>query len=324
MKNGLGRMWPLPRKHRELVFHLRGGVLPPTPPSTDDFRDLFEDFNRASDEIPSLERAEASSGLGEQQEIGQGGSMSSRPPRQLRSRNVARSVKKNRTVKFHDLVECVDENQRYYEKINLEREWAIFPSSQSQEQIDAMSHEKWEMLYDPTPSRTLKRTRQQASIVAQQILAKSHVPAVCLLDPKAETTGYTVLSDTITKKMDKEERKYQKAMMICVQGIGASLNSSVEALDVVDGLGQSHHESLRSTKWELWGKESITVPIPNIQPWASVIQQTLNHQNVPEYFQRDDTMKYSAEILNEEEVLQTTTCTPKDILYRHKRMDYCF
>ena len=93
----------------------------------------------------------------------------------------------------------------------------------------------------------------------------------------------------------------------------ASLNNSVEALDVVDGLGQSHHESLRSTKWELWGKESITVPIPNIQPWASVIQQTLNHQNVPEYFQRDDTMKYSAEILNEEEVLQTTTCTPKDI-----------
>ena len=43
-------------------------------------------------------------------------------------------------------------------------------------------------------------------------------------------------------------------MMICVQGIGASLSSSVEALDVVDGLGQSHHESLRSTKWELWGK----------------------------------------------------------------------
>ena len=112
-------------------------------------------------------------------------------------------------------------------------------------------------MYDPTPSRALKRTRQQASIVAHQMLAKSHVSAVCLLDQKAETTGYTVLSDVITKKMDREERKYQKAMMICVQGIGASLNSSVEALDVVDGLGQSHHESLRSTKWELWGKESI-------------------------------------------------------------------
>ena len=32
--------------------------------------------------------------------------------------------------------------------------------------------------------------------------------------------------------------------MICVQGIGASLNNSLEALDVVDSLGQSHHESL--------------------------------------------------------------------------------
>ena len=166
-----------------------------------------------------------------------------------------------------------------------------------------MPREKWELLYDPTPSRALKRSRQQASIVAQQMLAKSNVSAVCLLDQKAETTGYTVLSDAITKKMDREERKYQKAMMICVQGIGASLNSSVEALDVVDGLGQSHHDSLRSTKWDLWGKESLSTPILNIQPWASVIQQTLNHQNVPEYFQRDDTMKYSAEILNEEEVL---------------------
>ena len=165
----------------------------------------------------------------------------------------------------------------------------------------------------PTPSRSLKKTRQQASIVAQRMLAQPSVSTVCLLDQKTETTGYTVLSHAVTKKMDREERKYQKAMMICVQGIGASLNHSVEALDVVDGLGQSHRESLRSSKWELWGKESLVRPIPNIQPWASVIQQTLNHQNVPEYFQRDDTMKYSAEILDEEEVLQTTTCTPKDI-----------
>ena len=57
--------------------------------------------------------------------------------------------------------------------------------------------------------------------------------------------------------MDREERRYQKAMMICVQGIGASLNKATEALDVVDGLGQSHHESLREAKWELWGKGSL-------------------------------------------------------------------
>ena len=70
-----------------------GGVLPPQPPN-DDFRDLFEDFNRESDEIPPLEPLnEDRESVEEQQEIGQGGSMTSRPPRQLRSRNVARSVR---------------------------------------------------------------------------------------------------------------------------------------------------------------------------------------------------------------------------------------
>ena len=53
--------------------------------------------------------------------------MFSRPPRQLRNRNVARLVKGNRTVKFHDLVECVDVDQHYHEKLNLESERAIFP-----------------------------------------------------------------------------------------------------------------------------------------------------------------------------------------------------
>ena len=43
--------------------------------------------------------------------------------------------------------------------------------------------------------------------------------------------------------------------MVCVQGIGASLNKSTEALDVVDGLGQPHHDALRNAKWELWGKD---------------------------------------------------------------------
>ena len=291
-----------------------GGVLPPTPPLSDDFRDLFEDFNRESDELPPPERVEFDSNRsGDRQEVGQGGSMSSRPPRQLRNRNVARLIRGDKVVKFHDVVDCIDFDQHYQEEIRGESKSNIFLSSQHQEDIDAMPREKWELLYDPTPSRALKRTRQQASIVAQQMLAKSHISTVCLLDQKSDTTGYTVLSDVVTKKMDREERKYQKAMMICVQGIGASLNSSVEALDVIDGMGQSHHESLRSTKWELWGRESVVPPIPNVQPWASVIQQTLAHQNVPEYFQKDDSMRYSAEILDEEEVLQTTTCTPKDI-----------
>ena len=104
------------------------------------------------------------------------------------------------------------------------------------------------------------------------------------MDQKEETSRYTVLSDAITKKMDREERKYQKAMMICVQGLGASLDKGAEALDVVDGLGQTHHDSLRNAKWEMWNRDPLRNSVPNIQPWASAIQQTLSHQDVPEYF----------------------------------------
>ena len=83
--------------------------------------------------------------------------------------------------------------QSYQEKIQFESEGMLFPSFQHRDDIDAMPRERWELLYDPTPSRSLKRTRQQASIVAQQMLVKSHVSTVCLLDQKTETTGYTVL-----------------------------------------------------------------------------------------------------------------------------------
>ena len=121
-----------------------------------------------------------------------------------------------------------------------------------------------------------------------------------------------MLSDAITKKMDKEERKYQKAIMICVQGIGAALTKGTEALDIIDGMGESHHDSLRSTKWEMWQHKSVNDVLPAI-PWASVIQQTLSHQDVPEYFQKDETMRHTIEILDEEEVLQRTTCTPKGV-----------
>ena len=62
-----------------------------------------------------LERVE------EQQEVDQGGSMTSRPPRQLRSRNVARSVKEMKTVRFHDIVECVELDQHYCEDLRQQK-----------------------------------------------------------------------------------------------------------------------------------------------------------------------------------------------------------
>ena len=61
-------------------------------------------------------------------------------------------------------------------------------------------------------------------------------------------------------------------MMICVQGIGASLSKNAETLDVVDGLGESYHDALCNTKWKLWEQKPSINSTPNIRPWASVIQ----------------------------------------------------
>ena len=69
---------------------------------------------------------------------------------------------------------------------------------------------------------------------------------------------------------------------------------------------------LLSARQEMYQKQRLDTS-PYVQPWASVIQQTLNHQEVPEYFQTDDAMKQTVEILDDEEVLEAATCTPKDI-----------
>ena len=51
-----------------------------------------------------------------------------------------------------------------------------------------------------------------------------------------------------------------------------------------------------------------------MNPWTAWISQIkLNEQEVPEFFRTSDAMKQTVEILEDEEVLQTTTCTPKDI-----------
>ena len=105
---------------------------------------------------------------------------------------------------------CVCQDQHYQEHIQFEKEGTLFPPLERHEDLDYLSQERWELLYDPTPSRALKRTRQQASIVAQQIISKPQVSTVCLMDQKKDTAGYTVLYDSITKKMDREERNIRR------------------------------------------------------------------------------------------------------------------
>ena len=48
-----------------------------------------------------------------------------------------------------------------------------------------------------------------------------------------------------------------------------------------------------------------------MNPWTAWISQIkLNEQEVPEFFRTSDAMKQTVEIVEDEEVLQTTSCTP--------------
>ena len=68
-----------------------------------------------------------------------------------------------------------------------------------------------------------------------------------------------------------------------------------------NGVEDSHHDGKPETGLEL-------------NPWTAWISQIrLNEQEVPEFFRTSDAMKQTVEIMEDEEVLQTTTCTPKDI-----------
>ena len=118
--------------------------------SRDDIRELFDDFNHdPDDELPPLELIEESD-IGRIEEHtqdenlpdqnGQNGDVtSSRPPRQLRNRNVARSVKNSKSVRFYDVVDCVEQNHCYQESVHLDKEGTLFPPFQSRDDIELLS-----------------------------------------------------------------------------------------------------------------------------------------------------------------------------------------
>ena len=80
-----------------------------------------------------------------------------KPPRQLRNRNVARSVITDRKVQFSSLVDCIDGDHRYQEPKSLIRKEPCFHLISIRE-ISITCHENgWELLHDPTPSRALQK-----------------------------------------------------------------------------------------------------------------------------------------------------------------------
>ena len=146
-----------------------------------------------------------------------------------------------------------------------------------------MEKARWELLYDPTPFRALRRTRQSCCEVGARnylwVPSLGHQSPQQLLSIKgAETSTSTVFPTPSQGRWIRS--RYQKAMMIYLRGARASLNASSAALDVIDGMGLSGHDDLRSTKWVI-SQRTCVDQTPYVQPRASVIQQTLNHPEVP-------------------------------------------
>ena len=142
-------------------------------------------------------------------------------------------------------------------------------------------------------------------------------------DVEPETGTFAVLSQYLMTKMDILERQFQKWYTTLILGLGRHLdqvNSSIEAIyqmgltkrgvkreeyhaqkQSVRGVDGSYHGGAPETGFEL-------------NPWTAWISQIrLNEQEVPEFFRTSDAMKQTVEIMEDEEILQTTTCTPKGI-----------
>ena len=142
------------------TFHLRRGVLPPTPPlptEPKDLREPEEGENIFDDDLPPLVPMEESDLSQSNLEDLPSGSSSreedrrSRPSRQLRNRSVARSVSKDRRVRFQEVVDCVEQDQHHHENVKFEKEGTLLPPLEHRDDLNYLPREKWELLYDPTP-----------------------------------------------------------------------------------------------------------------------------------------------------------------------------
>ena len=131
---------------------------------------------------------------------------------------------------------------------------------------------------------------------------------------------------TSHKKMDTLERQFQKWYASLMLGLGKHLdnvNSSIEAIYQM-GLTKREHKRCEYQTQRIQ-QEPATTPDgccsqteetcegrtmgSEMQPWTAWISQIrLNEQEVPEFFRTSDAMKQTVEIVEDEEVLQTTTC----------------
>ena len=168
---------------------------------------------------------------------------------------------------------------------------------------------KWSLLNDPIGrgmSEVLTATIQN---VRAQRKDMKKAGKVIPLDPFHMQSEYTVLSAQLTKLVDKQERAYQKVFLNSICGQGELLNSTNHILNTIEEMGQTHRQHKRKTHSV---NKIVYDSLGSGHPWSPLIHQTkLMEQEVPAYFQQGSNLQ--TQYVNEEEVLQATTCSTKDL-----------
>ena len=196
-----------------------------------------------------------------------------------------------------------DLHETEYIQLNMDRQHAIM------EQYPKW-HTKWSLLNDPVGrgmTEVLTATIQNVRAQRKEMRKSNKVVP---LDPFHMQSEYTVLSAQLTKMIDKQERSYQKVFLNAICGCGELLNSTNHILNTIEEMGQTHRQHKRKTHSTA---NSVHEALePKKHPWSPLIQQTkLLEQEVPAYFQEGSNLQ--TQCVNEEEVLQTTTCSTKDL-----------
>ena len=127
----------------------------------------------------------------------------------------------------------------------------------------------------------------------------------------------TVLSAELSNLLDRQERSYQRICLNTICG-KRELMKTTSILDTIEEMGQTKRCRKRKTRQLT---SSTQVPLEDSQQWTSIIQQTnLLEQEVPSYCQEGTTLQ--TQYVSEEEVLQTTTCSTKDIDMDQRRTTF--
>ena len=257
-----------------------------------------------------------------------------RPPRQLRSRTIGQ-VKWDSThgIRMYDAETGIiqdevrepilEESQRSWYGSNVKKRCSDHIRSLLQDPKPSGDEEANVSMEDELilPSETL--------MVTGTIQQDTTIPSIISLegpDVEPSTGSFAVLSQYLINRMDTLERQFQRWYASLILGLGRHLDQVNTSIEAIYKMGLTKREAKRDEyhahrmgkqdtgKVEDSPQDGKPEEGLQVNPWTAWIAQVrLNEQEIPEFFRTSDAMKQTVEIVEDGEVLQTTTCTPKDI-----------